>query len=61
MKCNEKYAKKEDMEEANEKQSKQLQDHSDQMIKLNKMIDVLNENLSKEIYAAVRKVSKQME
>ena len=61
MKCNEKYAKKEDMQAENEKQSQQLQDHSDQMIKLNKMIDVLNENLSKEIYAAVRKVSKQME
>jgi len=31
------------------------------MEKLNKMIDVLNENLSKEIHTAVRKVAKQME
>ena len=31
------------------------------MIKLNKMIDVLNENLSKEIHTAVRKAAKQMD
>ena len=35
--------------------------HEGQITKLNQVLEVLNENLSKDIYAAVRKVTKQME
>lgn len=49
------------MQEENDTQNERLDEQQALMEKLNKMIDVLNENLSKEIHTAVRKVAKQME
>jgi len=49
------------VQEENDTQNERLDEQQALMEKLNKMIDVLNENLSKEIHTAVRKVAKQME
>ena len=60
-KCKEKYAKKDDLEAQELDFDEKIRDHNSQIDKLNNMIEMLNENLSKDIHTAVRKVAKQME
>lgn len=60
-KCKDKFAKKDELEQQQNDFEEKYTEQSTQIEKLNKMINMLNENLSKDIHAAVRKVAKQME
>lgn len=60
-KCKDKYARKDDLENQQKEFEEKIDSNSTKVEKLNKMIELLNENLSKDIHAAVRKVAKQME
>ena len=60
-KVNSKFANKNDLWELNVDFNKQLQENKGIQDKLTSTMDHLNENLSKDIHTAVRKVAKQME
>ena len=61
VKCRESFVKKDDHEEQATKMNEQLNEHGVQIDKLNQTMQILNENLTKDIHTAVRKVAKQME
>ena len=60
-KCKQKYVKKESLEEQTSEFRDGISGHDGKIEKLEKTLQLLNENLSKDIYTAVRKVAKQME
>ena len=57
-KCKDKFAKKDELERQENEFEEKYEEQTTQMEKLNKMIEMLNENLSKDIHTAVRKVAK---
>ena len=56
-----KFARKDDVFDIKQEHESRLDSQLASIEKLDKMLAFLNSNLSKEIYSAVRKVSKQME
>lgn len=61
IKCKEIFVKKDDLAEQNQELNEKLDGHASKLKKLDKTMEILNENLSKDIHAAVRKVAKQMD
>lgn len=61
IKCKETFVKKDDLAEQSKDVKDRLDGHDSRIQRLDKTMEILNENLTKDIHTAVRKVAKQME